>query len=111
MLAASDSVSLMAISVRSLAVQQAGGDPQLQEAAQQAQAAGEPLQIRFSPQVYKPATRTYASWRDTSWTVGVPGAEEAEQVKAAVEAFFAAVATGDVEGLRGVLVAFRGERA
>jgi hypothetical protein len=97
----------MAISVRSVVSQQAGPDTHLEEALQQAQEAGEPLQLRFAPLFYKRSTRGYSSWREMSWTVGVHSAEEAVDVRRAVEAFFDAVATGQVAALTGTLQSFK----
>jgi hypothetical protein len=97
----------MAISVRAVALSQAGPDPQLEEALLQAGAEGEPMQIRFSPLLYRKGPRSYVSWRDTSWTVGVHTADEAVAVRRAVEAFFDAVATGQVEALTGSLQTFK----
>lgn len=100
----------MAISVRSASVLQAGGDPQLLEAGSLAQQVGRPLQIRVSLQLKVAGTKSYVGWRDTSWTVSVGGAEEAEQVKDALQAFFGAVATGRLGELTEVLSGFQGGR-
>ena len=104
------SLSAMAISVRSASVLQAGGDPQLLEAGELAKASGRPLQIRMNLQLKVAGSKSYAGWRDTSWTVSVSGAEEAELVKDALQAFFGAVATGRLGELTEVLSEFGGGR-
>lgn len=95
----------MAISVRSTAIHQAGGDPEIAQAAAEAIAAGETLLIRVSPQLYR--NKAYSGWRATAWTVSVPGVEEGEAFKEALTAFFAAVATGELPALVATLEGFR----
>lgn len=98
------------ISVRSASVLQAGGDPQLLDAGRHAEAAGRPLLIRVSLQLKVAGSKSYVGWRDSSWTVSVPGAEEAEQVKAVLQACARAMATGKLYELAQVLDGFGGGR-
>lgn len=99
----------MTISVRSTATVQVGTDPQLDEIGRQALAAGDPIQIRVGPQLYRPEGRAYTSWAGTNWMVGVPDIATAEQFKQALGEFFGAVATGRIEELAAGLKAFREE--
>lgn len=105
-------VSHMAITVRATVVRQAGGDPQLQEAAERGLAKGDPgIQIRLSPQIYNAAAGNYAGWRDTNWMVTVETPEEGEAVKGALAAFFDALALGESEKLTKVLRELQGGQA
>lgn len=99
----------MTISVRSTTTVQVGTDPQLVEIGRQAEAAGEPIQVRVSPQLYRLEGRAYTGWGGASWTVGVPDVPTAEQLKLALGEFFACVATGRLEELTAGLKAFREE--
>lgn len=103
-------LSPMTISVRSMTLAQAGGDPQLADAMALADAKGEPLQIRMQPQLYRAGERTYQGWKDTSWTVGVPTVAEAEELRDALGAFFEAVAVGELAELTATLRAWRAGR-
>lgn len=109
MRAASISLPPMTISVRSTATVQVGTDPQLVEIGRQAEAAGEPIQVRVSPQLYRFEGRAYTGWGGTSFTVGVPDVQTAEQFKLALQEFFSAVATGKLEELATGLRQFRDE--
>jgi len=110
MLETVDRMRGMEISVRSTSRLMSGLDPQLQEVAQWPREDGEGLLIRFSPSFYKSHARSYHSWRDTSWTVEVPNVAEAAEVKASLEAFFEALATGAVGELTEVLREFKAGR-
>jgi len=105
------SIRDMDISVRMTTVQRQGVDPQLVEAHGWAAAVGESLQIRFAAGLYRPTSKNYPHWKDSSWLVSVDSAETGQLMRYAVDAFFQALGTGDVEGLTQLLGEFKVQRA
>lgn len=101
--------SLMTITVKSTVMLQGGLDSRLQEIAEQAEKAGQPIKIRIPLQLYRQAGNAYTGWNDSLWSVEVPGVTEAEAVRQALVAFFGALATGRLDALTDGLKGFAEE--